>query len=283
MLLFFSNRNALAVSNAEGYTPPPFALYQPILERMPFGELPANFGQEVVDPNAAKEQARLKVEQEKLARQINMSAVNITPQGKTAIGFTDLSVKPPVNYYLIVGSEANGWKVLDADYHQETAEIEKDGVSISLKLGKGMVTSEPEAAKGGAASAKSRRPTTTTIKQPMISPSALRPGSTAKTNTEKAAESAAVIREQLQKVRDDGGDVRSYMERLRQRKIEESAALKQAQDAQRKQLEKLAREVASKEIEKQAEAMAEEAALTTEIALEEERLKKELEQEEKEE
>lgn len=257
------------------YAPPPFSHYQPILERMPFGELPDNFGQEV-DPNAAKEDARLKIEQEKLARSINMSAVNVTPQGETAIGFTDLSVKPPASYYLVVGDEAGGWKVLSADYEEETAEIEKDGVTIALKLGKGLVSKEPDKP----ASPAPKMPAAVPIKKPVITVSPLTQSAvTAKTNTERAEQSAAAIREQLKNAQ-SGADVRSYMERLRERKIQESTALRNAQEAQREQLEKLAREVASKEIKKQAEALAEEAALEKEIALEEQRLKKELEKEE---
>jgi hypothetical protein len=260
------------------YSPQPFEYYQPILERMPFGELPSDLGQQQVDPDAAKEEARLKVEQQKLARQINMSAVNVTPQGKTAVGFTDLSSKPPANYYLIEGSEANGWKLISADYNEEVALLEKDGVSIELKLGKGLVSSVAD--KAAKPAAKTARPLKTTIKKPVVA-TATRPKGTskAKTNTQRAAESAAAIREELHQVRSSGGDVRSYMERLRERKIKESAAMQATQEAQRKQLEKLARDVASKEIEKQAEVLAEEAALKTELAIEEERLKNELEAE----
>lgn len=264
--------NAFA-TQLESYNPPPFSHYEPILERMPFGELPANFGQKV-DPNAAKLAAQMKMDQEKLARRVNMSAVNITPQGETAIGFTDLSVKPPASYYLVVGDEAGGWKVNSADYKEEIAEIEKDGVTIALKLGKGLVKSKPTPSKFSG----TRAPTKITIKKPVISGKTLTKSaiatSTPPTTTSKSASS---IRDQLRNAHSSGssgGDVRSYMERLRERKIKESTALLKAKERQRKQLEKLAREVASKEIKKQTKAMAEEAALEKEIALEEEHLKK---------
>jgi hypothetical protein len=260
-----------SATQERGYSPPPFSYYQPILERMPFGERPADTGP-AVDPNAAREEARLKGEQEKLARQINMSAVNVTPQGQTAIGFTDLSAKPPASYYLTVGSEAGGWRVLSADYESETAEIEKDGITIALKLGKGLVQSEAAKPKAGA----TPPPLQTTVKTPVIPVSPLTKNLvTAKTNTERAAQSAAAIRDQLRGASgvEPGGDVRSYMERLRERKIQESSAVRAEQEAQRQQLEKLAREVASKEIKKQTDALAEEAALKKELALEEERLK----------
>lgn len=270
-------------TRSEGYAPPPFSRYAPILERMPFGQLPDKFGQ-AIDPNAAKQDLLLKAEQQKLASRINMSAVNITPQGATAIGFTDLSAKPPVSYYLLVGSEAGGWKVNSADYDAEIAEIEKDGVSISIQLGKGMV----EAAPAPAAPAKTPpgTPVLTTHRPPLTpvlqgaaiaTPPSASGGSTV---------SAASIRDKLraaqatqaaaQQEAGNGNDTetRSYMERLRERKIEQAKALEIAQSTQRQQLEKLAREVASKEIEKQA-AIAEETALEKELVMEEERLQKE--------
>ena len=261
---------ALFATMAESYTPPPFSHYEPILERMPFGELPQNFGV-TVDHTAEKKAALDKMEQEKLARKINMSAVNITPQSETAIGFTDLSQKPPVSYYLVVGDESGGWKVNSANYKEETAEIEKDGVIIELKLGKGLI--QKASAKSKASTTK-KRPTFTTIKKPVIrgKTPGKHPARTAKTG---AGPSAASIRDQLRKIQSSGGDVRSYMERLRERKIQESATLRKADADKRKQLEKLARDVATKEIKKQTKAIAEEAAIQKELALEEERLLKE--------
>ena len=107
--------------------------YTIILDKMPFGTPP--------DPaalNAAAagiDEAKMKLEQQKLAETFSWTAINITPDGKTAIGFTDLSAKPPASYYMTVGESANNWTVIDADYKDETATIEKDGVCISLKFG----------------------------------------------------------------------------------------------------------------------------------------------------
>lgn len=123
------------------YQPAPFSKYQQILDRMPFGALPPNFGQ--TPPEAPTQtEAQMQAEQQKLAQQINMSCINITPDGSTAIGFTDLSAKPPVNFYLLVGASAGGWTVIDADYDLEVAIIEKDGVRINLKLGKGLIDAQ---------------------------------------------------------------------------------------------------------------------------------------------
>lgn len=107
--------------------------YPIILEKMLFGVPP-----DLAALNAAAagvDAAALAREQEKIAASFSWTAINITPDGKTAIGFTDLSAKPPASYYMTVGESANNWTVVDADYNNETATIEKDGVSISLKFG----------------------------------------------------------------------------------------------------------------------------------------------------
>ncbi|MFA7172165.1 MAG: hypothetical protein WC340_01915 [Kiritimatiellia bacterium] len=272
-------------TRSESYTPPPFSRYAPILERMPFGALPEKFGQ-TLDSNVDKQELLIKAEQQKLASRVNMSAVNVTPQGATAIGFTDLSVKPPVSYYLLVGSEAGGWKVNSADYEAETAEIEKDGVSVSLQLNKGMGETP------GAPAAPSKNTPANPILAAQRSPVTPTPQGVVKTTSPRPpagsaapSVSAATIRDKLraaqaaqatQQEANSGNEsgARSYMERLRERKIEQAKALEMAQSTQRQQLEKLAREVASKEIEKQA-AIAEETALERELVLEEERLQKE--------
>ncbi len=121
---------------------PPFSRYELIIARQPFGRVAAAPVPTLPVPDDSASRQDL-AEQQKLAKQINMSGVTINPSGATFIGFTDLSVKPPVNYYLPVGSAGGGWMVLAADYHAETATIEKDGIRIDLKLGKGLVTASP--------------------------------------------------------------------------------------------------------------------------------------------
>jgi hypothetical protein len=116
--------------------------YPVILEKMPFGTPP-----DLTALNAAAtsmDAAKMKVEQDKLAATFSWTAINITPDGKTAIGFTDLSAKPPANYYMTVGESANDWTVVEADYASETATIQKGEVSISLKFGnKSPITPTP--------------------------------------------------------------------------------------------------------------------------------------------
>ncbi len=65
----------------------------------------------------------------------NVSALNLAPNGKTYVGFTDNSAEPPRNHYLPVGGEEDGWKVVSADYDSEEVVLEKDGKRIAVKLG----------------------------------------------------------------------------------------------------------------------------------------------------
>ena len=131
------NAEAAAPSLTPTGTPFDKSLYTVILEKMPFGTPP-----DLTALNAAAtsiDDAKMKVEQQKLAETFSWTAINITPDGRTAIGFTDLSAKPPANYYMTVGESANNWKVVEADYTAETATIEKgddtNSVRISLKFG----------------------------------------------------------------------------------------------------------------------------------------------------
>ncbi len=129
---------------------PPFSHYAVILDRKPFGDLAKPGADAVAQPDQeAIEQAK---EEQALARQIDMVAVNRTPRGKIAVGFIDKNAKPQRNYYLNVGESGGGFTVVEADFNEETATIEKDGVSISLKLGKGMVPKK-DATEGDSASA----------------------------------------------------------------------------------------------------------------------------------
>jgi hypothetical protein len=101
---------------------PPFSEYEIILSRKPFGNPPLLPDKPLVVDNTAVNQAQ---EEQKLAKQVNMVAVNKTPSGNTAVGFIDKSDKPERSYYLNVGATLNGFT--------------KDGVTITLKLGEGLI------------------------------------------------------------------------------------------------------------------------------------------------
>ncbi len=107
--------------------------YPVILERMPFGAPPTASTQN--DTATTVNDAKVLEAQNNMAASFSWTAINITPEGKTAIGFTDISAKPPESYYITVGESANKWLLVSADYSSETATIEKDGIQISLKFG----------------------------------------------------------------------------------------------------------------------------------------------------
>ena len=156
---------------AEGILPP-FSHYAVILDRKPFGDLSKPKVQEAVPQpdQAAIEQAK---EEQALARQVDMVAVNRTPRGKIAVGFIDKGAKPPRNYYLNVGESSGGFTVVEADFAEETATIEKEGVSISLKLGKGMVPKK-DGGEGSEAAATTPAPPAASALQPS-NPSTIQP------------------------------------------------------------------------------------------------------------
>ena len=241
---------ALAASE-RGVTTQPFGHYQPILDRMPFGaEAPVAAA---VDPAQAQTAAQLQADQQKLAKQVNMSAVNVTPDGETAIGFTDLSVNPPVNHFLLVGASADGWKVVSADYDAETATIEKDGVSITLQLGKGLIDPTAQPAKGASPAAPGMTPFGLRRGSPSFRSLGGQPATTLPPAVTLPNRPPPVKPPELAPS-DAGG---SYMERLRERKQQETKELQAASKKQQEQLMKLAHEAAANEIKKrEAEAAA---------------------------
>ena len=142
---------------------PPFSDYAVILERKPFGVPPA------APEQAAPAQDAVALQQsqaeQKLAKQINMVAVHKTPAGRVAVGFIDKSEKPERNYYINVGDTVNGYTVVEASFEDETATLQKDEVTITLKLGEGLVKGG-----GGAAAAPEAPATTHVIEAPPLAP-----------------------------------------------------------------------------------------------------------------
>lgn len=123
-----------------------FARYRTIIERKPFGPEPANFDPDTPgargggagdasDP-AAQEAAKAQEEQ-KIIAAVRVSALNVTPSGKIAVGFTDASKQPTGVYYLKVGETRDGWTVKAADAREMKVTLEKDGVEATLGLGEG--------------------------------------------------------------------------------------------------------------------------------------------------
>ena len=129
----------------------PIDRYQSIIDRQMFGQPPPNF-----DPTkppsqvqkGASDEKVLTREQEAIKSAIHFSAINVTPDGDIAVGFTDNSdSKLPVHYYLKVGEERNGWKVLEADPVKASMKVAKGDIEVALDLG-------ANSAKGGGSTAR---------------------------------------------------------------------------------------------------------------------------------
>ena len=164
LILTFSVTLAVATLWAERQ---PYERYQTIVDRQMFGPLPPGFDPtkspaEVTRSSSSKDEKQLTKEQEKVKSAIRFSMINVTPDGKTAIGFTDNSdPKMPINYYLKVGEKRNGWEVKEADPEAASMTIVKDGVEVSLSLGgdssgKGGSTQAAQPAAGGSPRAVGR-------------------------------------------------------------------------------------------------------------------------------
>lgn len=85
------------------------------------------------------------VDGDRMPEKASVSALNLTPNGRTYVGFTDNSVEPPRNHYLPVGGEEDGWKVVSADYDSEEVVLEKEGERFVVNLGGGPKNEMPEA------------------------------------------------------------------------------------------------------------------------------------------
>ena len=129
---------------------PAFDRYRTILDRMPFGIPPPNFDPTLPPGSAAAAAAAASAaangemteeqrteEEQKLAGNVRVSVLNITPAGRTMVGFTDSSAQPPEHYYLPVGGERDGWTVKDADPAAEKITLAKGGIEVTVKLGEG--------------------------------------------------------------------------------------------------------------------------------------------------
>ncbi len=153
---------------------PPYSHYAVILERRPFGAAGDAMPAAPASTAPTEEEAAMAQQEQAMSKQIDLVAVNVTPRGDTAVGLVEKNGKAPHNYYLKVGESGGGYTVVEADIKEETATIEKDGVTITLKLGKGMLPKEQGTnAPTATASAPAVSKPQPTIQQP---PSSLRPG-----------------------------------------------------------------------------------------------------------
>ena len=117
----------------------PFERYQTIVDRSMFGRPPIGFDPTKPPSEVSRSEVKSETElqaQERIKTAIRFSAINVTPEGDTAVGFTDSSdAKNPVHYYLKVGESRNGWLVKEADPVKATMTIVKDEVEVTLSIG----------------------------------------------------------------------------------------------------------------------------------------------------
>ena len=140
----------------------PFSRYEIILARKPFGSTPPAAAAAAPAADAATVQQAQ--DEQKLASQINVVAINKTPSGNTAVGFIDKSEKPERNCYIAVGETNGEFTVVAASYEEETVTLRKGAIEITLKLGQGLI-------KGGApqalpAAASGRAPVPPSVRVP---------------------------------------------------------------------------------------------------------------------
>lgn len=116
--------------------PAPRERYQPIIDAKPFGDAEAT----ALDASAAE----IQQQKEELAQKFRMCGITDMPDGARKIAFIDETSGTPVNYFLGIGESENGFTLIAADYDAETATLTKDGLTLTLGLGKGLIDT-PEA------------------------------------------------------------------------------------------------------------------------------------------
>lgn len=114
---------------ADGYQPPVFDRYLPIIARMPFGVAPP-----IPPPPAAASSAAAAAAAADPGKNFVLFEIVRAPVGDVMVGFTDNNPKPSRSLLLAVGEEADGYRVVAADIDAETATLEKDGASFELRL-----------------------------------------------------------------------------------------------------------------------------------------------------
>lgn len=230
------------------YEPWPRDRYDVILEKLPFGPLPAGFTEPGTAGAAGGVAEEVKIAapeevvaaQEELSGKIRLQCVNIAPCGDVMVGFLDESDNA-TRYYLAIGDSHRGFSVLDADYDREWAQIVKDGVMVTMKLGEGKI--EPPDGSAGASFVF------TNITASAAKPTVMRPGAT---RINFAADTRAQQPATAQNANDDSsGKTSSFVERLRQREAEKRKRAEKDAEEQKQRLREMVRAAAKAEIEKQ--------------------------------
>ncbi len=114
--------------------------YDVIIAREPFGPMAAESATEQAEEVAQDPQ---KVQEE--SNKIQLCAMTVTPDGRTAVGLIDNGSNPPAYLTLFDGESANGLELVLSDLEEEFATFCRDGITFTLRLGLGLVeTITPE-------------------------------------------------------------------------------------------------------------------------------------------
>lgn len=119
----------------------PYEDYAAIVDKQPFGAVPADFDPAVnpgtIDPRAAAGgKAEATPEQEKLQKSVSVSVLHIAPDRAIWVGFTDTTTpKSPRSHYLRVGESADGWEIKSADLAAKKVVLTKQGIDIEVAVG----------------------------------------------------------------------------------------------------------------------------------------------------
>ncbi len=238
-----SNAVAEVTQAADGakkaFEMPPFEYYEVIITRQPFGALSAAKGIAVEPPDA--DEMRQAQEEQKLARQIHMVAVNRTPAGRIAVGFVDKAAKPEKHYYLNVGESADGFTVVEASFQDESATLTKEEVTITLKLGQGLVSGgAPAAELPRGAGRQAALPVAIAARSPALPTPPVRPPVTAPAVVPSTPPAAA-----------RAVSAESFRERLTRQRAEREAAEAARQQRAALDVEAAAQKITKEELEKQ--------------------------------
>lgn len=154
---------AVVVMAMPGFGKRAFDLYQPIIDRCPFGPPPEDpsIPPDLVSKSSGAagdggvDAVELSKEQEELQKSVGVHAINLNQAGTVMVGFSDLSdPKAPRYHYLAVGDSKDGWLVKSADPIEKSVTLEKDSIEVTRKLGE---AATPKGALGGARGAHAGR------------------------------------------------------------------------------------------------------------------------------
>ena len=207
----------------------PIERYQSIIDRQMFGPLPPGFDP-TKSPNevqklSSKDEKQLTQEQEKLQSSIHFSVINVTPEGTTAVGFTDNSdPKAPKHYFLKVGESRDGWTVKEADAESATMTIAKDDIEVSLTLGGNSAKDGGTSRVGGASPAA---PAAGGTRRPGLLGGGLTGGSLRARRLQRQQEAAAAAAKQQEEQAAKDAERQAQAEQEKQQREQERAEQRQ--------------------------------------------------------